>query len=153
MPNNWKDYQKQWPTISWDKNLNTLDFSTLEKEKNLKAEKMYSLIQEIFSLFNGNVEALEDKLIPRTSFSNVAYHNDDNIKERKILVFCDANDKENEGLLGFVAYLRVKYKIGETGWQFLIANSQVAKDGMTIPRRELSAVKFAIKTLPKLEKR
>ena len=51
-----------------------------------------------------------------------------------------------------MAYLRVKYKTGETVWQFLIANSKIAKEEMTIPRRELSSIKLAVKNIGQIKK-
>ena len=51
-----------------------------------------------------------------------------------------------------MACLRVKYKSGETVWQFLMANSQVAKESVTIPRRELFAIKLAVKNVGQINR-
>ena len=55
-------------------------------------------------------------------------------------------------MIGYVAYLRVKYKSNDTVWQFLMSNSQVAKESMTIPRRELFAIKLAVKNIGQIKK-
>ena len=69
-----------------------------------------------------------------------------------MFIFADASDKVDEGLLGAVAYLRIIYHTGQISWQFIMANSQVAKDAMTLPRRELSAIKLAVKIGAKIKK-
>ena len=112
----------------------------MEKKDSKEAGRRLGLVKELFTLFRENVEGLEDKMIPRCNFSNLDFHKNGNIEEKKVFIFSDASGEKEEGLLGYVAYLRVKYKTGETVWQFLIAYLKIAKEEMTIPRRELSSI-------------
>ena len=117
-PMEWTKFQSKFPRIGWDNDLEKLYLSMLDESDSREAEWTLGLIRNLLMLFKDSVEGLENMTIPPPSFSYLKFHETENILERKVFIFTDASGKKNEGLLGYVAYLRVKYKSGETGWQF-----------------------------------
>ena len=51
-----------------------------------------------------------------------------------------------------MAYLPAKYKSGEIVRQFLMANSQVVKESMTIPRRKPFGIKLAVRNVGQINR-
>lgn len=124
----------------------------MDEEDRRGIEKRFRLVMELYNLLTENVEGLENNGIPSSKFSKLDYHKKESIVKKKVFIFTDASREKEEGLIGFIAYLKVKNISGEMLWQFLIANSQIVKESMKILRRELYAITLEVKNVGKIKK-
>ena len=96
-PKEWARFQAKFPRIGWDCDLDKLDFSIMEERDSKEAGRRLGLVKELFTLFRENVEGLENKKIPRCNFSNLDFHKNGNIVEKKAFIFTDASGEKEEG--------------------------------------------------------
>ena len=139
LPKDWNRFRLGFPSINWDNDILSLKLDLLSNEEKACVQLKLTEILANYGAFCQNMIGLKDRKIPRCPYVGDERHALKNIYLTLLFVFCDANGNLEKGILGAVAYIKTIYMDKTCSWLLCSAASKLAKESMTIPKRELAS--------------